>query len=452
MIGRSLRLRLLASAAVMIVIALGSAWYVMGRLFERFTERRMAAELVVQGDALIAGLHRDAAGRLRTNDAALDRRFGRRASGLYWQITLPNAQLRSSSLADKHLAAAPQPPGTVWRRSEIPGPYETDLVSVGRAAAIGGLVGQISVGQDDEPLDQARAAFTADMALYLGALGVALALASWGQVELGLRPLRRVGDELEAMQRRPARRLGGDHPREIAGLVAAINALAAARQEDVARARRRAADLAHALKTPLAALAAQNRQRGRGDDSTVAAAIDRALSSANAAVEAELARARAAVARAGAEGESSDPAALAERLFAVLERTDAGADLVFDCAVPEEWRIELEDQVLAEMFGNLLENATRYARRMVRLSGVVEDGQVRFFVDDDGPGLAAELRQRLPCRGLRLDQTGAGHGLGLSIVADLAAETEGRLRLAESPLGGLRAELCWPASLLPPPA
>ena len=71
----------------------------------------------------------------------------------------------------------------------------------------------------------------------------------------------------------------------------------------------------------------------------------------------------------------------------------------------------------------------------------------RFFrvsIDDDGSGLAPELRQEVTRRGKRLDETKPGSGLGLSIVVDLSALYGGSLVLAESPAHGLRVELRLP--------
>jgi signal transduction histidine kinase len=67
-------------------------------------------------------------------------------------------------------------------------------------------------------------------------------------------------------------------------------------------------------------------------------------------------------------------------------------------------------------------------------------------VADDGPGLPADQRVKLGKRGLRLDETKPGSGLGLSIVTDLAGLYRGRLELGESELGGLEARLDLPAA------
>src|SRR3546814_1680213 len=102
--------------------------------------------------------------------------------------------------------------------------------------------------------------FDTRLALSLGLLWLVLSLAAYAQVSLGLRPLDRLRHELDRLRRSPAARLSGRHPQEILPLTEAINAMAAAREADLGRARRRAADLAHSLKTPLAVVAAQRSE------------------------------------------------------------------------------------------------------------------------------------------------------------------------------------------------
>jgi signal transduction histidine kinase len=457
MIARSLRLRLIAFAAIAIAIALWAAWHVMGRLFEHYTEQRMAITLTHQGNALIAATRIGADGRPQVDASDLEARFRRRASGLYWEVIGPGGAARSPWLGGTGLAADTHHRVTAaadWRKTEIPGPYETDLILVERSARIGSVTALVRVGEDDEPIDRARDSFAYEMGMFLLALGIALALAAWAQVELGLLPLRKVRRELAAMERHPGQRLGDGHPHEIDSLVRAINALADARDEDLVRARRRAADLAHALKTPLAALAAQSRLARAAGAGEAADAIDQTLASAGAALEAEMARARAAANRGGPATGVSRPGELLESLFAVLERTEAGANLVFDSDVPAGWSLAIEGDTLAEIFGNLLDNAARHARRIVQVRAAAEPSTVRFDIADDGPGIPADKREIVLRRGMRLDEAGSGHGLGLAIVADLIDATGGTLMLGNAAAGGLLATIRWPIAILtidPPP-
>jgi len=119
-----------------------------------------------------------------------------------------------------------------------------------------------------------------------------------------------------------------------------------------------------------------------------------------------------------------------------------------DARIPAGLAVGSELQDAQEMIGNLLDNACKWARGQVRVSATVGDSgaarSVAITVDDDGPGIDAQSRERALERGARLDETVPGSGLGLAIVRDLAALYEGALVLEASALGGLRATLRLP--------
>jgi signal transduction histidine kinase len=95
-----------------------------------------------------------------------------------------------------------------------------------------------------------------------------------------------------------------------------------------------------------------------------------------------------------------------------------------------------------------LDNAGKWARSRVILRVLPTEGGafLTLCVDDDGPGLPAHQREQAVKRGRRLDETKPGSGLGLSIVADLAAVYAGSFHLEDAPEGGLRACLRLPAA------
>ena len=98
------------------------------------------------------------------------------------------------------------------------------------------------------------------------------------------------------------------------------------------------------------------------------------------------------------------------------------------------------------MLGNLLDNACKWARTRVIVGSAETGGDVVITVDDDGPGLAAAMRDAVLLRGVRADEQAPGSGLGLAIVRDLAEVYKGSIALRDSPLGGLRATLTLPRS------
>lgn len=270
-----------------------------------------------------------------------------------------------------------------------------------------------------------------------------LTMRRWLQIYLGLRPLGRLRKELERLQRSPSERLDSRYPSEVTPLTMAINRLAEARERDVVRARRRAADLAHSLKTPLAAMAALSRRVRAKEQSALAEDLDRVIATAGAALEAELARSRAAAIRDGITTAHAHPNEVADRIVDVLQRTERGSALVYDIDLAADLQVPIAADDLMEVLGALMENATRFARRQVRVAGHADGQVLELSVEDDGPGLNISTEEALS-RGGRLDETGSGnHGLGLSIARDIIEATQGQLTLGTSTLGGLQVTLRW---------
>lgn len=438
MIARSLRWRLLAGAAAAIFAALALAWLAMGYLFEAHVERGIEANLIQHGRDIVSGLTRGADGRLALDPEPFDPRFDRPSSGLYWQVSEDAVALRSRSLWDETMTPNESVSVNTWTTGDVAGPFDQKLVFVAREVSLGAGSAPILVmlGADHAAVTAARGEFSRDLGLFLLLLWAVLAGAAWVQVRLGLKPLSDVRAALGEMQGHAGARLHeADYPPEVAPLAQAINALADARQRDTEHARRRASDLAHSLKTPLAALAAQTRRAREAGASDAADGLDRAIEAARGAVERELTRTRIA-AEHDAEHKTAGP--IIDRLIAVVERTEAGQRLSFENAMGDTI-LPLGEVALMELAGPLLENAARYARLLVHVSG----DRTRFCIEDDGPGLSdAEIAEALG-HGKRLDEAEQGYGLGLSIARDVGELSGGVLTLDRSPLGGLRAQVQW---------
>jgi len=103
-------------------------------------------------------------------------------------------------------------------------------------------------------------------------------------------------------------------------------------------------------------------------------------------------------------------------------------------------------QDLEEMLGNMMDNACKWARSEVRVSGVKQGSRLFLTVEDDGEGIPEKEREAVLQRGRRLDETVPGSGLGLGIVLDLAVLYKGSLTLDQSSMGGLCAVLELPAA------
>ena len=279
----------------------------------------------------------------------------------------------------------------------------------------------------------------------LGFLLLGLLVAGLWQVRGGLGPLNRLRSRLAAMRDGRARRLEGDYPAEVQPLVDDMNALLDDRERRVRRAQARAGDLAHGLKTPLAVLAHEAERAAAAGQAETAAVLGEQVERMRRQIESHLAQARAA-----ASGVASDErtvvADAARALARTLLRLHADRGIAIDVNVAAGHAVRVAQVDFEEMLGNLLDNACKWARTRVVIEAARSGGSVVITVDDDGTGLAPELRDAMLERGARADQAEPGSGLGLAIVRDLAELYGGSIMLGASPTGGLRAQLALPAS------
>lgn len=457
----SLRWRLLAATLVALTLALVLAGVFLSGLFRDHVLRQFADTLTAQLDQVTARLDFDAAGQPLLDPQTLsDPRWTRPYSGLYWQVdavgsSARRAVLRSRSLWDSQLTVDDDAlaDGAIHRH-EIRGPDGASLLVVERTVrrdAAAAARWRVVVAADLRETEAAADRFNRILAVSLLVLSGLLCAAALLQVRLGLAPLRTLKQALANVREGRTQRLEGRFPQEVQALIDDFNTVLDRNAEVVARARMQAGNLAHAIKTPLAAMAqeAGRTQAQAGDPAGLAALVREQVEVARRQVDWHLARSRAAAAQ-GVPGALVELEPVVAGLLRVMERVHAARHLDLAWESPGDGlRFAGERQDLQEMLGNLLDNACKWAGSVVRVSAAVAgDGrspqQLLLVVEDDGPGIQADQRAAVVARGARLDESVPGSGLGLAIVQELAGLYGGRLSLGTSPLGGLRAELRLP--------
>lgn len=266
------------------------------------------------------------------------------------------------------------------------------------------------------------------------------------QVQKSLKPFDRLRDRLAALRDGRHRRVGGTYPQEVQPLVDDLNALLDDRERAITRALATAGDLAHGLKTPLAILSQEADRAEAAGEIEFAEAVRSLVERMRRQVDYHLAHARATASAGTAPGVRCPVSESAQALARTMLRLHSGRrlDVRVETRADHEVRASRED--LDEMLGNLMDNACKWARILVRVSSEARGGRIVVFVDDDGPGLDPSMVQEVLRRGFRADQAAPGSGLGLAIVRDLAELYGGSVALGSSPEGGVRAELSLPAA------
>ncbi|MBN8844139.1 MAG: sensor histidine kinase N-terminal domain-containing protein [Sphingomonadales bacterium] len=276
-------------------------------------------------------------------------------------------------------------------------------------------------------------------------------------VRWGLKPVLLLRDEMDERQPSDLTPLPLTKvPTELRDLVTAFNGMLSRLDEANDGMRRFTADASHQMRTPLSILRGHIAvlQSSAIDDAqakTSIADIDQATERLSRLLIQLLALARAdSAATAAVEPEAVDMNALVADIAAErsIEALKAGIDLHFERS--ETPPIAMTQPVLAgELVANLVDNAIRYNNcgREVGISIASKDGQVVVAVEDDGPGIAPEERERMFTRFTRLPRAAdrGGSGLGLSIVRALARAIGAEVRLSTASNGrGLRAEVILP--------
>ena len=279
------------------------------------------------------------------------------------------------------------------------------------------------------------------LALSIFALLLVLALQVW-ILRRALRPLDDVVESCRLLESGQARELDEHGPDELQPLMQTINRLSRHHGLRLARSRRALGNVSHALKTPLAVLQQQADDLAARGETKDADAMRQQLSAMSHTISRELHRAR--LAGSGTPGARFDAQQELGALADALMQLHHGR-VHIDLSVSGEPCVLDADDML-ELFGNLLDNACKWACHRVTISVKQDACTLHAIIEDDGPGVPDAQRAQLSRSGLRLDESRPGHGLGLGIVSDIVEQYHGTLGFSEASLGGLRIEVIIPAN------
>jgi signal transduction histidine kinase len=256
-----------------------------------------------------------------------------------------------------------------------------------------------------------------------------------------MRPVKWAKQELSMISKGEKKQITQRLPSEIQPLVDELNYLLGVMDKRLERSRNATGNLAHALKTPLSVLMQLVDSPEIQKQPEVVDELTRISSSIHVAIDRELKRAR--LAGAALPGQYFNLAEEIPELIAILKKVYASKNLDIVVDIPPQKTFQADREDMLEMFGNLLDNACKWAKYCVRIT-VLDKKGLSFIIEDDGRGIAGVSEKDFTERGTRLDETTPGHGLGLAIVQEIVTQYNGTIEFETSPqLGGLQVSVVF---------
>lgn len=437
----SLQSRLGLWLAIMLVVLFAVHILFVGHFSRYLAEERVITRLQHDSDSLQNRLMLRGNGMFRMSPGPISPIYQNPGSGHYFQLEYKGTILRSPSLDEKTLIF-PKLGHKISDTFRIEGPSgEPLLVWVVRANKFGetfimAIAEEIADIQED--IDDQRSIYFIATALTVLLLIVLQTLV----IRKNMAPVEKARQELLAVEQGELKKIHQQLPSEIQPLVDELNLLLETMNKRLERSRNATGNLAHALKTPLSVLRQLSESKDVQDDPEVSEEISQITDSIQNAIDRELKRAR--LSGAAVIGQRFKLNEELTELVNVMQKVYAHKKLKFDVNIPIEQTVQADREDMLEMFGNLLDNAGKWADKNVRLTVLNEPG-LHFIIEDDGVGIGEDGLDILTQRGTRLDESTPGHGLGLAIVAEIVEQWDGSIKFSHSPtLGGLLVDVQFP--------
>jgi two-component system sensor histidine kinase PhoQ len=445
----SLSARLLISVSILLLFFFGATIAVLDIAFRDVGEK--AREDILDGQlmTLLAAAEPNATGELEMPAGLPEPRFGNVGSGLYADLQDSEGShvWRSRSSLGLDLPHGPVPEPGAQQFSRLAMEDGTPLMTLSLAVQWELPDGELKpyifyVAESLDSFNAQLARFRRQLFTWFGAIALIMLFSISLLMRGMLRPLRQIEQEIGEIEGGNRRSLSEGFPTELSGVARNMNVLIGSERARSERYRQTLDNLAHSLKTPLAAMRAiLTRQKSR----KLTEQLEPQIEQMTEIVRYQLRKPAATAAHAI----GATPVPMKTQLSRLVDGlakvySDKGPTINIDVTEDAEFRGDTGD--FLELAGNLLDNACKWCDSEVSLTirPADADGGMVMTVVDDGPGIPQDAADALLQRGTRLDESAPGHGIGLAVVGDIARSYGGEISVGKSVLGGAEVTVTIP--------
>lgn len=449
----SLSSRLLISVSVLLLLFFGVTIAVLDSAFTEAGEQARRDILDGHLVALLAAAEPDDNAELALPARLGEPRFGQIGSGLYGELRNDSGVIiwRSKSALGLNIPGdvVPELGNQLFTRESLMDdtPLLTLSLAVDWEFDDGSSKSYVfKVAESLDSFNAQVAKFRGQLFGWFGAVAATMLLAFSFLLRGLMKPLRKIEAEIGEIEIGDRVSLSNQFPTELTGVARNMNLLIESERARSDRYRHTLDNLAHSLKTPLAGMRALlGGKRSQDFGERLNDQIDRM----DEIVRYQL-RKPAAVAADNLVLQSVDVENEVERLIDGLRKVYHEKAPQFDVRIDRGMQFRGDTGDFLELAGNLLDNACKWCEQRVRISVVpsiggqdIASGMV-LSVSDDGPGIPQDAADALLQRGMRLDESTPGHGIGLAVVKDIAHSYGGQLSIQTSKLGGAEITVSIP--------
>ena len=453
----SLKTRVLFSALLMIFILLPIVGLIISNAYEKHMVASLENELSAYSYSILAIIEVEN-NTLLMPEQLLENQFNVSQSGLYAVLTSSSALLQQKLQQNLPLEGS-QVTGKLWSSQSLLAPWQPENFKqpmLGESLFYEAEIDNdkhffyslsVSFGSEAQPfpmtlhiikqqnsLTLMMTEFHHQLLLGLAGLMLVLLIIQYLWSVWTLKPLENLRSELSDVEQGKNQRLTRTYPTELTQVTEQLNLLLNAEQKQRQRYRNALSDLAHSLKTPLAVIQTQKE---------ISALTQEQINIINTIIEHQLRKAQSAGQSSWYLGTAAAP--IAQKLINSLSKIYQEKSLVFTVNIPSNINFKGDEADLLEILGNLLDNACKAAHKDIHLDIKLNSNSLTMIIEDDGKGIAPELREDILQRGTRADTYQHGHGIGLAIVRDLIKSYQGTMLIGSSEqLKGAKFTLNFP--------